>query len=373
VVPSPFSLAFSGPRLARIEHSPQWRDGRFRNRRPRVDGPISHGIWKFAFGGSPNRKPSAPIPTVARVRADYDAPPKSGLRVTWLGHSTSLLEIDGHRVLIDPMWSERASPLPLVGPRRFYPSPLPIDQIPSFDFVLLSHDHADHLDPAAIRTLGARGARFIAPLGVGARLEAWGVSARSIEELDWWDSIGVAGLTLTATPARHFSGRSLNDRDRTLWAGWSIAGSSHRVYYSGDSALDDAFVEVGERLGPFDLTMIEVGAYDALWPDVHLGPEQAVRAHRLARGDVMLPVHWGLFDLALHGWTEPIERVLAAARAEGVRVITPRPGELAEPAVFGEPTRWWPELPWRTAAEAPVQSTGVAHLMDVAPGALAGR
>jgi L-ascorbate metabolism protein UlaG (beta-lactamase superfamily) len=359
-VPTP---KFAGSRLDRIELSPQWRDGRFHNRRTRVDGPILHGVWKFAFGGSPNRKPSAPIPTVARVRGDYDAPPASGLRVTWLGHSTTLLEIGGRRVLIDPVYSERASPLPRFGPRRFYPSPLPIDELPAFDVVLLSHDHADHLDPAAIRTLSARGAHFIAPLGVGARLDAWGVPGRDIEELDWWDSTTVAGLTLTATPARHFSGRSINDRDRTLWAGWVIASERHRVLYSGDSALDDAFIEIGERLGPFDLTMIEIGAYDALWPDVHLGPEQAVRAHRLAGGDVMLPVHWGLFDLALHGWTEPIERVLAAARTEGVRVITPRPGELAEPATFGAPERWWPELPWRSAEEAPVQSTGVAHLM----------
>jgi L-ascorbate metabolism protein UlaG (beta-lactamase superfamily) len=363
-VPPHLGLSLSGARLARAERSAQWRDGKFRNRRPRVDGPISHGVWQFAFGGSPNRRPSAPIPTIARVRADYDALPASGLRVTWLGHSTTLLEIDGRRVLIDPVWSERASPIPHFGPRRFYPSPLPIDELPSVDVVLLSHDHADHLDPAAIRTLSARGARFIVPLCVGARLEGWGVPTRNVEELDWWDTIGIAGLTLTATPARHFSGRGLTDRDRTLWAGWVIAGPTHRVFYSGDSALDDAFLEIGERLGPFDLTMIEIGAYDALWPDVHLGPEQAVRAHRLARGDVMLPVHWGLFDLALHGWTEPIERALAAARAEGVRVITPRPGELAEPATFGAAVRWWPELPWRSAAEAPVQSTGVAHLMQ---------
>ncbi|MEO6526549.1 MAG: MBL fold metallo-hydrolase [Gemmatimonadaceae bacterium] len=183
---------------------------------------------------------------------------------------------------------------------------------------LISHDHADHFDPPAIRALIARGTRFVTTLGVGARLRALGASELDIVELDWWEDLEIGGLTLTATPARHFSGRSLFDRDRTLWA---------------------------------------------IWADVHLGPEQAVRAHRLVRGAVMLPVHWGLFDLALHGWTEPIERVLVAAAAEGARVLTPRPGELVEPATATKSTPWWPALPWRTVAERPVQSSGVEHLM----------
>ena len=353
------------PRLTR---SPQWRDGKFRNRRPRVDGPFGKMLFNFLFAGSKYRRPTEPVSIVARRGADYATHAASGLRVTWLGHSTMLLEIDGRRVLIDPVWSERASPVGFAGPKRFYPSPLPLSELPEMDVVLLSHDHADHLDPVAIRALVARGSRFVVPLGVGARLRAWGAREQNIVELDWWETAEVAGLTLTATPARHFSGRGLFDRDETLWAGWVLAGTSHRVFYAGDTALDDALVEIGERLGPFDLTMIEVGAYDAMWPDVHLGPEQAVRAHRLVRGAVMLPVHWGLFDLALHGWTEPIERVLAAAEVEGVRVLTPRPGELVEPSLIGAPARWWPKLPWRTVGEMPVQSTGVEHLMAPLPG-----
>ena len=168
-----------------------------------------------------------------------------------------------------------------------------------------------------MKGLAARGVRWIVPLGVGAHLRAWGVPEALVTELDWWDAVTVGGLTVTATPARHFSGRGLDDRDRTLWAGWAIAGPAHRVFYSGDTALHDEFDDIGRRLGPFDLTMIESGAYSALWADVHLGPEQAVLAHQLVRGDVMLPVHWGLFDLALHGWTEPVERVLAAAQRGG--------------------------------------------------------
>jgi L-ascorbate metabolism protein UlaG (beta-lactamase superfamily) len=352
-----------GARLARVERSPQWRDGRFRNRLPRVDGPALRMLGAFLFGGSPHRTPGRAPPVSARRRADYAEPPASGLRATWLGHSTLLLEVDGRRVLVDPVWGERASPFTFAGPRRFYAPPLPLADLPPVDVVVISHDHYDHLDMPTVKALAARGARFAVPLGVGAHLRSWGVAERDVVELDWWEADTIAGLTLTATPARHFSGRGLDDAARTLWAGWAIAGTRHRVYYSGDTALDDAMLEIGARLGPFDLTMIEVGAYDALWPDVHLGPEQAVRAHRLVRGEVLLPVHWGLFDLALHGWTEPVERVLAAAAAEGVRVAAPRPGDRVEPAALGAPERWWPAVPWRTVREAPVWSTAVEHLM----------
>ena len=350
-------------RGARYAKSSQWRDGAFRNRLPRVDGPFTEMLSEFLFGGSDYRAPASPLPVSLRSAEDYRTPPASGLRVTWLGHSTTLLEIDGRRVLLDPMWGVRASPFTFAGPKRFYPPPLSLADLPAPDVVLISHDHYDHLDMSTVRALAARGARFVVPLGIGVHLLAWNVPASSVVELDWWNAITIGGLTVTATPSRHFSGRGIGGQDRTLWAGWSIAGPRHRVYYSGDTALDDTMIEIGTRLGPFDLAMIEVGEYDALWPDVHLGPEQAVRAHQLVRGDVMLPVHWAGFDLALHGWTEPIERVLAAAAATGVRVATPQPGELLEPTAMGVQRRWWPTLPWRTVAEAPAFSTGVAHLL----------
>jgi L-ascorbate metabolism protein UlaG (beta-lactamase superfamily) len=355
--------AMDGARLARAAQSAQWRDGTFRNRLPRVDGPGGR-IWReFFFGGSEHRTPEAPPPVERRTAADYRTPPASGLRVTWLGHSTLLLEIDGRRVLIDPVWGERASPFTFLGPQRFFAPPLPLAELPPVDAVVISHDHYDHLDLPTVKALRMRGAQWIVPLGVGAHLVAWGVPEGSITELDWWEAVQVAGLTVTATPARHFSGRGLGDQNRTLWAGWAIAGATHRVFYSGDTALHDEFTEIGERLGPFDLTMMEAGAYSTLWTDVHLGPEQAVLAHRLVRGDVMLPVHWGLFDLALHGWTEPIERTLVAAQQAGVRVASPRPGGMVEPATVGAPVRWWPSVPWETVADAPAYSTGVAHLL----------
>lgn len=348
----------SGQRLARIEQSPQWNDGAFRNRLPRVDGPYGEILREFVFGGSDYRFPAEPVPIVARTEADFSTPPASGLRVTWLGHSTLLLEIDGQRVLIDPVWGERVSPFTFLGPKRFFQPPLALDALPPIDAVVISHDHYDHLDMPTIKALLQRDVLFVVPLGVGAHLEHWGVPAARIRELDWWDNTVVGGITLTSTPARHFSGRGVNDAGATLWSGWAITSDKHRVYYSGDTSLDEFMSEIGTRLGPFDLTLIEAGAYDALWADVHLGPEQAVRAHQLVRGKVLLPVHWGLFDLALHGWTEPIERVLVAADAAGVSVATPRPGESVEPTAMGSQTRWWPMVPWQGVADAPAWSSG---------------
>lgn len=350
-----------GARLARAERSPQWHDGRFDNVLPRVDGPYLRMLSEFTFGGSAYRSPTDALPVIARTRADYARFPDSGLRVTWLGHSTMLLEIDGQRVLIDPVWGDRVSPFTFMGPKRFFPPPLAIAELPAVDVVIISHDHYDHLDVPTVRALSARGVRWLVPLGVGAHLAAWGVPDSLITELDWWDATQIGGLTITATPARHFSGRGLTDSGRTLWAGWAFTGLVHRVFYSGDTALHDEFTAIGERLGPFHLTMFEVGAYDALWADVHLGPEQAVLAHQLVRGDVLLPVHWGLFDLALHGWTEPIERVLVAAQEAGVRVAAPRPGDMVEPAVLAPIDRWWPTMPWKTAAEAPAWSSGITR------------
>ncbi len=348
-----------GDRLQNAERSPQWRDGKFENALPRVDGPTGRMLREFLFGGSDVRVPNAPLPVERRSAADYVTPPASGLRVTWLGHSTMLLEIDGARVLIDPVWGERVSPFPFFGPKRFFAPPLAIADLPPVDIIIISHDHYDHLDMPTVKLLAERDMRWIVPLGVGAHLESWGVKAATITELDWWADVRVNGLTITATPARHFSGRGLRGAGQSLWAGWAFRGATHGVFYSGDTALHDEFTSIGERLGPFDLTMIEAGAYDAMWADVHLGPEQAVLAHQLVRGNVMLPVHWGLFDLALHGWTEPMERVVAAAITSGVRIATPRPGGMVEPAMVGGVERWWPTLPWRTVEQAPVWSSGV--------------
>ena len=353
-----FGAALEGDRLDRMRRSPQWADGRFVNPEPTSLGAPAGAAWEWLTGGADGRRPTAPPPTVARTAADFAEAPD--LRVTWLGHSTALVEVEGHRLLTDPVWSPTASPGRAFGVRRFFDPPLALDALPALDAVLVTHDHYDHLDWQTVRALAPRVPRWLAPLGVGAHLERWGVPAERVTELDWWGEAAVGGLRVVATPARHFSGRTPFDRDRTLWCGWAVVGQERRAYVTGDGGYQAAFAEVGRRLGPFDVTLAEVGAYNARWADIHMGPEQAVRAVRDARGGLMLPVHWGTFDLALHAWTEPVERVLVAAEAAGVPVAVPRPGQSVDPAAPPAPERWWPEQGWQTADEAPIRSGGVA-------------
>ena len=300
--------------------------------------------------------PTSDVPTLRRRGGDFQVPPDSGLRVTWLGHATTLVEIDGQRLLIDPVWSMRASPVRWIGPRRFFAPPLPLDELPEIDAVLISHDHYDHLDRRTVTRLAKRGLRFIVPAGVGAHLTRWGVDGGQLTELTWWQSARVGDVEVTATPSRHFSGRSAfgRDRNRALWAGFAMVGLEHRVYYAGDGGFFDGFEDIGSALGPFDLSLIEIGAYNRMWADVHLGPEQAIRAHRAVRGGLLLPIHWGTFKLAFHSWTEPVERLLVEAQRTGTPIVIPRPGESIEPARAPDAQRWWPDIAWETAEEHPV-------------------
>jgi L-ascorbate metabolism protein UlaG (beta-lactamase superfamily) len=261
------------------------------------------------------------------------------------------------------MFGPRASPLVWIGPTRWYPPPVALAELGPIDAVLLSHDHYDHLDRATITAMKDWNTTFLAPLGVGAHLAYWGVPESRIVDVDWWQRVKVGDLEIVCTPARHVSGRSAWDKDATLWAGYALLGAKHRAYYSGDTGLFPAMREIGEKLGPFDVTMIEVGQYNRAWPDWHIGPEQAVRAHGLLRGRVLLPIHWGLLTLAFHGWTEPIERAVAAAQAAGATIVTPRPGQSVEPSLAPAQgpaqtvDRWWPDIPWKHAAEDPIVST----------------
>ena len=336
----------SGARLARIQRSPNFRDGAFRN--PTATSMATEGsTWSTLrrwLAGPEQRVPPGPIPIVSLTRANFAQPPASGLRATWLGHSTVLVEIDGARILFDPVWARRASPSSLIGPKRFHEPPLALADLPPLDAIVASHDHYDHLDRGVVRALArdstqAR-AHFVVPLGVGAHLERWGVAADRITELDWSESTVVGALKLTATPARHFSGRGLSDRNHTLWASWSVAGPKHRVFHSGDTGPFPGFVDIGSAHGPFDLTLIKIGAYGETWPDIHLTPEQAVDANTKLRGNLLLPVHWGTFNLAFHSWDEPAERVVAAA-GTSTRLIVPRPGQSIEPATVRSLEPWW--------------------------------
>lgn len=346
----------AGARLSRIERSPQWKDGAFQNPEP-----LESDLWGAltTFGkSSPHRIPDGPIPVETPDPTSLRTPPASGLRVTWLGHSTFLLDLDGLRILTDPVWSDRPSPLGWLGPRRFFAPPIALADLPPIDAVAISHDHYDHLDHPTIQAMRAWPTRFVVPLGVGAHLARWGIPEERIVELDWWESTRVGDVEIHATPARHASGRSTGPRsNRTLWAGFAFVGPAHRAWYSGDTGLFPGMRAIGERLGPFDVTLVEAGAYSRWWPDWHLGPEQAVAAHRLVRGRVLIPAHWGTFNLAFHAWTEPAERLLAAAEREGEAALVPRPGQPVEPGVPLAVERWWPAVPTRTAAQDPIVSS----------------
>jgi len=345
----------SGARKARMEQSPVWRDGQFRNPQPLVNL-----VWPAivgAFHASSDRTPSTPVSTEMIEPARFATNPPTGLRVTWLGHSTTYIELDGQRILTDPMFSERSSPIGWIGPRRFFPPLIALDALPRPTAVLISHDHFDHLDDRTITAMKDWDVVFIVPLGVGAHLAYWGVPAAHIVELDWWQHTQLGTIDIACTPARHASGRMLIDNDRTLWASYALLGPKHRVFYSGDTGLFPGMADIGTRFGPFDLTLIEIGQYHAAWPDWHIGPEQAVQAHQLLRGKALFPIHWGLLGLAYHGWTEPIERVIVAGKAAGSTVFTPRPGQSVEPDAPPTFDRWWPELPWHNGVDDPILST----------------
>lgn len=346
-----------GARLKRMAAASLYVDGRFANTLPEHMAFGWSTMRRFLVGNA-SATPAEPPPVHERKTEDFPAP-RTGLAVTWLGHSSLLIEIDGAIVLTDPVFSERTSPVSFLGPTRFHRPPIAIDQLPKVDAVVISHDHYDHLDTQTIIALSKRVGHFVVPLGVGAHLQYWGVPPGAITELDWWQEFEVGSLRLVCTPARHFSGRGFTDRNRTLWSSWALIGASHRMYFSGDTAMFPGFAEIGKRLGPFDVAALEVGAYDQAWPDVHLGPEQAVAAHQAVGGRLMLPVHWGTFDLALHPWTEPATRTRLAAQAAGVTLLTPEPGQRIDASAPPPPHAWWPSQAYRTAAQYPVRSTGL--------------
>ncbi|MEW5853777.1 MAG: MBL fold metallo-hydrolase [Myxococcota bacterium] len=340
----------TGLRLERIQSSPRFIQGVAQNP---VATEMLRDVRKMLplvreyFQGRREQEPSAPLPVVRPdlSRATARAP---GVRVTWLGHSTMLVNVDGHLVLTDPVFSRRASPFQWSGPARFHPTPLTIDELPPLDAVLISHDHYDHLDHLSVLQLARRGHRFVTALGVGAHLEAWGVPAERIVELDWWESVDLGGLNLVAAPARHFSGRTSAGGNRTLWASWALVGARHRVWFSGDTGPFDGVREIGARLGPFDLTMIETGAHHPAWGNIHLGPDEAARMHGLVRGGALLPVHWGTFNLALHAWDEPIVRMQQLAEQQSIPLLAPVAGETVDPRAPAVAAPWRERLRLRS-------------------------
>jgi L-ascorbate metabolism protein UlaG (beta-lactamase superfamily) len=334
-----------------VTGSPLFSGGRFQNTLPTPTIPPTSARKGLLRQMHEDRHKGLPAGRVPVVRPELPEQ-AADLAVTWFGHSSALLEVDGRRVLVDPVWGERVSPSPLLGPRRLHEPPVPIADLPPLDAVLISHDHYDHLDLPTVRELvRISTAPFVVPVGIGVHLRGWGVPEDRIVELGWDDATSVNGLTLTSTEARHFSGRFFA-RDTTLWSSWAIAGPRHRVYFGGDTGYTPAFAGIGARLGPFDLTLLPIGAYNEAWKAIHMDPDEALRAHGDLGGNVLVPVHWATFNLAFHRWAEPVQRLAAGALRGGVRLVVPRPGERVDVLAPPPLTDWWSAV--GSAGDVPV-------------------
>jgi len=329
-------------RMERLENSPQYREGKFKNSVEWKQPPLWKSlamIPEFLFAEN-QRTPEVALPVRRVDLAEFGRPGKNQLNATWLGHSSLMINIDGFRILSDPVFEKKVS---IVGPTRYNGEvPLDIAQIPDIDVVLISHDHYDHLNEFSIRHLSGKTALFVVPLGVGARLEDWEVPSAKIKELDWWEELPVKeGLMIASTPAQHFSGRGLTDRNGTLWTSWVVDGPDHRIYISGDSGYFDGFAQFGERYGPFDMTFMECGAYDEKWHPIHMFPEETVQAHLDLKGKLLHPIHWATFNLGLHSWYEPMQRLRAAADTADVIAATPVVGETTVYGMAVPEEKWW--------------------------------
>lgn len=298
---------------------------------------------KKQFQNDSSRTPGKNIPPRKLDSLEIVRRAGKGTYVSWLGHSAFLLEMDGKKILMDPMLGESPSPFSFMGPSRYSKElSIEIEKLPSIDLVIISHDHYDHLDHSSILKLKNKVKKFIVPLGVGAHLKHWDVPSENIHELNWWETIQIDGIDLVFTPSRHFSGRGLLDRSKTLWGSWVIKGADYNLYFSGDGGYDTHFKEIGNRFGPFDLALLECGQYNEQWKAIHMMPEETVQAAIDVQANIFMPIHWGAFTLAFHSWTDPVERAAKRAKELGVPMTTPFIGESIQLELSEYPdSKWW--------------------------------
>ncbi|MBN3582045.1 MBL fold metallo-hydrolase [Algoriphagus aestuarii] len=332
-----FSPQFGGnpsqEQLESFEKLDHYSNGEFQNlTETNMDMNIGKAIKMLPefFKNDPTRVPDFDIPIVKVDSIDLSKP-YIPTRLIWFGHSAFLLQIDGKNILLDPMLSEVPAPHPLLGKKRFSKElPIEIEELPQLDIIIFSHDHYDHLDYESVQKLKEKAKEFFVPLGVGSHLEAWGIDRSKIHELDWWDEVQSNGLKLAFAPSRHFSGRGLNNRFSTLWGSWIIQGSTENIYFSGDGGYGPHFKEIGEKYGPFDFAMMECGQYNERWKEIHMMPEETAQAGKDIQAKVIMPIHWAAFTLAMHSWTDPVERVIKKGEEIQLPVFVPKIGEFIE-------------------------------------------
>jgi L-ascorbate metabolism protein UlaG (beta-lactamase superfamily) len=346
-------------KLEKTENSAQSKNGKFLGKDVTMSiKNAASSFWRFFFEKN-DKTPKMDLPGQRVDLSHFKGTNTGQLNSTWLGHSSLMINISGYRILTDPVFEKKVS---LVGPTRFNGDlPLDTDQLPDIDVVIVSHDHYDHLNKYSIQRLKNVTKKFIVPLKVGKRLSKWGIPDDKIIELDWWETYNFdENLKITATPAQHFSGRGLGDRNKTLWASWVIASPDHNLFFSGDSGYFDGFKTIGDTYGPFDMTFLECGAYDKLWRPVHMFPEETAQAHLDLRGKLLHPIHWGTFNLALHPWYEPMQRLSDAARSSNISIATPVVGETIVHGTQMLGSRWWE----KALENAPEDALSQADLFD---------
>lgn len=326
----------------RYSQSPHWQNGKFMNLEETTMDISFQSMPKLLykqFFESKGRMPKTPIPVIPFDEQAFLAPSDT-TKFIWYGHSVLLMRMNGKTILIDPMLGPNASPIAPFKTKRFSENTLDIiDQLPHIDLVLLTHDHYDHLDLASIERLKPKVSQFYVALGCARHLILWGIEETAIQEFDWWDHQEFEGIEITFTPTRHFSGRGLRDRAKSLWGGWVFKSASESIYFSGDGGYGTHFREVGERLGPFDFGIMECGQYNENWHLIHMYPEESILAAKEAKVSKAMAVHWAGFSLAQHHWKDPIERFAKVANEQGLSHSSPEIGQLFTTET--ETGDWW--------------------------------